>query len=167
MAVTLHEGKRYKIGKHPFLSGEYCSIYVVGITDEKVQLFQRFCEENQDVFKSVYISLKSIGHKTGAEEGFFHFGQCANDDNVCYLNDTRPKFLRIYCVRISEKILIVGGGGAKHVRAWQENKKLEDEVSWMIQISSDIKNAISKGRIKISRDGFNLEGELKFNYEEK
>lgn len=167
MAVTLHRGKRYKICRHPNLSGDFCTIYHIGVTDGRVALFERFLKENQDSGAiDILMRLKSIGHKTGAEVDFFKFGQCDEDEKICYLY-AEPPNLRLYCVRFSEKLIIIGGGAPKHVRAWQDDEKLKEEVHWMIQSSSDIYDKIKNKQLSISKDGFRFEGDLTFNYGDK
>ena len=45
-------------------------------------------------------------------------------DNVCALPVVSSK-LRLYCLRLSDKILILGNGGVKKTRTYNENDELK------------------------------------------
>jgi len=162
--LHIHEGKTYQIGPHT-LSGAACTIYHVGVKCIRNSLFSRFCEENSSNkyhlgIKDIIQRLTSIGATTGAVETFFKYKQW-KDPRVCYLY-AEPGDLRMYCIRLSEKIIIIGGGGGKSVATWQEDDKLSEEVIWMIQVFEDLRERLKTGVIKISDCGYRLEGNLMF-----
>lgn len=164
MDVNLHNGKKYYLAKHP-TSGDKCTIYTVAVHEIKNSLFNRLLDENNATnyhsgLLDVITRLTSIGSKTGALREFFKFGQW-KDERVCYLY-AEPPDLRVYCIWLSEKLIIIGGGAGKSVAKWQDDIKLTEEVSWMIQVITDLSN---KSDIAISKDGYRFEGNLKFNYE--
>jgi hypothetical protein len=82
------------------------------------------------------------------------------DDLVCALYDIPDKHLRLYCIRLDDHILIVGNGGPKDVRAWQDDAKLRREVTEMIHYSKIIRTKLNDGSLKISADGLKFEGDL-------
>lgn len=107
--------------------------------------------------------LKSLGHKTGCTENFFKLDEGLDpDDLVCALYDVPGTNLRLYCIRLSDQITILGGGGPKlkTIRAWQEDKNLEKEVHEMMRVSKIIRTKINNGDLRISEDGLRLEGDL-------
>ncbi len=126
------------------------NIYSIILDDSTVSLYEKFLIENKTKYivelKEINATLTSIG-KYGAREYFFRkrnegrFG-----DGVCALFDERNSYLRLYCIRVSDHLLIVGGGGVKSklIRSWQQDPALKIEAERMINISKDIKNGIVK-----------------------
>lgn len=70
--------------------------------------------------------------------------------------------LRLYCIKYGKEIVILGGGGVKDVRAWQDDPKLNEEASLIIKIAKEINQAIKEKDIKYSNDYMRLEGDLTF-----
>lgn len=144
------------------LSGDKASIYSI---DSEGSLLERFISEYREMFSQDLISiisrLKSIGHTVGALEIYFKKDEgLAWDDLVCALYDIPDKNLRLYCIRFNENLIIVGSGGPKNVRAWQEDPKLSKEVHEMMHYSNIIRKKISNGSLRISNDGLRFEGDL-------
>lgn len=69
--------------------------------------------------------------------------------------------VRLYCLRISDKILIVGNGDIKTTAKWQEDKKLIPHVELLIDTGKFIKSRISNGTIILSDK--EIIGNLKFS----
>ena len=75
-----------------------------------------------------------------------------------------PKYkLRLFCIRYGTEIIILGGGGVKEVRAWQDDPKLSSEASLTIKIAKHINQAIKDKDIEYSDDYMKLEGDLLFD----
>lgn len=55
--------------------------------------------------------------------------------------------LRLYCLRLSDKILIFGNGGVKDARSWQQSQCLAPYVKLLIDTSRFILSRIKKGTI--------------------
>lgn len=55
--------------------------------------------------------------------------------------------LRLYCLRLSDKILIFGNGDIKDTRAWQESSTLSTYVEMLIDTSRFIASRIKDGNI--------------------
>ena len=76
---------------------------------------------------------------------------------------TNPIINYVYIViKYGKKIIILGGGGVKDVRAWQDDPKLNAEASLIIKIASEILQAIKEKDIKYSNDFMKFEGDLTF-----
>ena len=164
MDVNLHKDKTYKLQELKQFNGSGCTIYTVGVKSLNALLFHKFEDENltenrQEVL-DIAATLRSIS-KHGAPLTAFKFGQGKPGDKTCYLY-CEPQDLRLYCIRVTEEILIIGTGGKKDVRTWQEDETLEDAMHWMMQVSEDVHERIKKDQIKISADGRKLEGNLIF-----
>lgn len=82
-------------------------------------------------------------------------------DGVCALYDIPNKRLRLYCIVYGTVAVILGGGGIKRVRVWQDDEFLRKHAELMIRISRIISLRIKEGDIKISDDGFT--GNIKIN----
>ena len=54
---------------------------------------------------------------------------------------------RLYCLRLSDKILVFGNGGIKDSRSWQESKALAPYVKLLIDTSRFISSRIKDGTI--------------------
>ena len=79
---------------------------------------------NKD-FNIILLALSKIIDKGALERFFRHEGKMS--DNVKALAIDSRK-LRLYCLRISDKIIILGNGGVKTTRTYQENEKLSGYV---------------------------------------
>ena len=57
--------------------------------------------------------------------------------------------LRLYCLRISERILVIGGGGIKKVQRFEDDAALNDIVRGLRVIERKIKAAVRKSGMDI------------------
>lgn len=96
-----------------------CTLYTIQFVndsmDEYEKFYTRFKDDllyNPDLMKIVRI-LGHIGD-VGALERFFR-PEGKMKDRVCALPVLNSK-LRLYCLRLSDKILIIGNGGVKNTR---------------------------------------------------
>ena len=162
---------KYKLVKLEQLSGHEASIYSVYIEDAKQTLFERFITENQADYlqeiKEILGKLKSIGHTTSAREQYFRLYEGKPGDGVCALYDETDKLLRLYCIRYGRSLIILGGGGPKEVDTWEEDEKLSEEVKLMMMVSKDIFKRTQEDEIYFTNNGFELEGDLNFNYNDE
>lgn len=69
--------------------------------------------------------------------------------------------LRVYCLKLSDNILVMGNGGEKNVQTYQEDPHLNDCVVKLQEIDRYLRDG--ERRMKIQRNGKELEGELTFN----
>ncbi len=93
--------------------------------------FEKFLMEFKDNatynkdFNAILLALSKIIDK-GALERFFRIEGRMNDHVSALSIDSRK--LRLYCLRISDQILILGNGGVKLSRTYQEDEKLSGYV---------------------------------------
>ena len=73
--------------------------------------------------------------------------------------------IRLYCLRISDKILIFGNGDIKDSKTWQESKTLSSYVELMMETSKFIASRIKDGKIFVVDK--ELIGNLNFTRDEK
>lgn len=96
-----------------------------------------------------HAKIKTIVER-GALERFFR-NEGHMNDNLCALSiDSRR--LRLYCLRISDQILIVGNGGEKITRTYQEDETLSGYVMDLQKFDELLKNAQKTGAISIENN---------------
>ena len=103
---------------------------------------------NQD-FQRIIVALEKIIER-GALERFFRIEGKMNDHVSALSLDSRS--LRLYCLRISDQILILGNGGAKMTRTYQEDETLSGYVMDLQQFDELLKEAQKKGCITIEKN---------------
>ncbi len=57
--------------------------------------------------------------------------------------------IRLYCLRLSDKILIFGNGGVKDAKRWEESETLAPYVKMLIDTSRFISSRIKDGTIVV------------------
>lgn len=117
--------------------------------------FEKFLNEfkenatyNKD-FNVILLALSKIIDK-GALERFFRNEGRMNDNVKALAIDSRK--LRLYCLRISDQILILGNGGVKTTRTYQEDSKLSGYVMDLQTFDKVLLNAQKSGKITIEKN---------------
>ena len=59
--------------------------------------------------------------------------------------------LRLYCLRLSDSVLIVGNGGAKNTRTYQEDEDLNGYVISLQKLDSLLKTDIENGIVRVEK----------------
>lgn len=86
----------------------------------------------------------------GALERFFRNEGRMKDNVKALAIDSRK--LRLYCLRISDQILILGNGGIKSTRTYQENELLSGYVMNLQKFDEVLLNAQKNGKITIEKN---------------
>ncbi len=86
----------------------------------------------------------------GAFERFFR-PEGKMNDNVCALSVV-PSKLRLYCLRLSDKILILGNGGVKKTRTYNEDDELKGYVLTLQKFDKLIKEGVEDGTITVTEN---------------
>ncbi len=92
--------------------------------------------------------------KKGFEERNFRY-ESKEKENVMALPVYGSR-LRLYCLRMSESVLIVGNGGVKNSRTYQEDENLNGYVISLKELSKLLSADIKAGRVKLEEA--NLDG---------
>ena len=103
---------------------------------------------NKD-FNAIVLALSKIIDK-GALERFFRIEGRMNDHVSALSIDSRK--LRLYCLRISDQILILGNGGVKLSRTYQEDEKLSGYVMNLQTFDKVLLKAQENGIITIEKN---------------
>ena len=103
---------------------------------------------NQD-FQKILLALEKIIDR-GALERFFRVEGRMTDHVSALAIDSRK--LRLYCLRISEQIMILGNGGVKNTRTYQEDVTLSGYVMDLQRFDELLKQAQRNGSITIEKN---------------
>ena len=103
---------------------------------------------NQD-FQKILLALEKIIDR-GALERFFRVEGKMTDHVSALAIDSRK--LRLYCLRISDQIMILGNGGVKNTRTYQEDATLSGYVMDLQRFDELLKQAQRNGSITIEKN---------------
>lgn len=129
---------------------ENVSLYSIHFESEDLTEFARFLDkfkENAELqrdFLRIVQAVQLIMSGGALERRFRPEGKM--NDGVCALPVLTGK-LRLYCLRLSDKVLIIGNGGVKEVATYQESEELTGYVMDLQKFDSIIKEAKSKGQV--------------------
>lgn len=159
---------KFKLKRLNF-SGQKAAFYTVVIDGSSIA-FKNFLDENMDNFQPelsrMLVKLNLMANKHGALDEFFKLNESSDDDEkvVAYYDDPE-KHLRVYCVRMSEQLVVLGGGGQKKkgIIKWQHDRKLRKEAELIMSVSKLIDSRIENGHLGISADGLFFIGNLELN----
>ena len=110
--------------------------------------FKEDAKLNED-YKKIILALEKIV-SVGAFERFFRPEGKMNDHVAALSIDSRK--LRLYCLRISDQILIVGNGGIKNSRTYQENEELSGYVMDLQEFDKLLAEAQKDGSVTIEKN---------------
>ncbi len=130
-----------------------CTMYTIQFLSDNDSEFEKFyakfkdeLEYNED-FQRLLNILGRIAD-FGALERFFR-PEGKMNDRVCALPVLKSK-LRLYCLRLSDKILILGNGGIKKTRTYNEDDVLKGYVITLQNFDRLIKDGVKEGSITIT-----------------
>lgn len=129
---------KFQLVKLSRFSGVKTSIYTVVVGNDVETLFDKFLQKHKDShlneIRQIIATLDAIGKRVGAQEIFFRRKKEGKaGDGVEALYDSPDAKLRLYCIRYGSVTLILGDGGEKNVRTWQEDKQLTKAASEIIK----------------------------------
>lgn len=117
--------------------------------------FEKFLNEFKDnatynrEFNVILLALSKIIDK-GALERFFRNEGRMNDNVKALAIDSRK--LRLYCLRISDQILILGNGVVKTTRTYQEDSMLSGYVMDLQSFDKVLLKAQKSGKVTIEKN---------------
>lgn len=131
---------------------ETASLYTIIFEKDDLSEFSKFMTRFRDNgrlqrdYQLILYALRKI-LENGVQERYFR-REGKYNDRVCALPIDSGK-LRLYCLRISDKILIIGNGGIKATRTYNEDSELNGYVMDLQQFDALLKEAENDGSIKI------------------
>lgn len=132
-----------------------CTMYTIQFTAETESEFERFYTKFKDnsVYNEDFERLLNILGRIadfGALERYFR-PEGKMNDRICALPVVRSK-LRLYCLRLSDKILILGNGGVKNTRTYNENEMLKGYVLTLQNFDRLVKEGVKDGSIIVTEN---------------
>ncbi|NTU74025.1 hypothetical protein HGB07_07770 [Candidatus Roizmanbacteria bacterium] len=103
--------------------------------------------------------LKEMSRESGFLGGFFKEKEGSRRD---YVVDLREDKLRLYCLRVDDFLLIVGSGGVKTTRTYQEDPHLLASVEDLQMVHDLFMRMYLSGKIRVDSNTGTLRGTLKF-----
>lgn len=149
-------------------TGENVSLYSPKYEGEEYTEFEKFLLKYKDTHtKDVQILIKRIDiiKQNGAEDRYFRYEGTTKDRVMALPSHLDTTNLRLYCLNISHKVLILGNGGIKTTKTYQEDNNLHKAVQVLQKIDIEIKRLQNKHIVTIS--GTNLNGPLTLTINEE
>lgn len=132
-----------------------CTMYTIQFLSDDDSEFEKFyanfrneLEYNED-FERLLNILGRIAD-FGALERFFR-PEGKMNDRVCALPVLKSK-LRLYCLRLSDKILILGNGGVKKTRTYDEDDALKGYVITLQNFDRLMRSGVKDGTISVTEN---------------
>lgn len=148
--------KKAKI--EPVRHSETASLYTIIFEDDDLSEFAKFLNRFKDNstlqrdYQMILYALQKI-MENGVQERYFRT-EGKYSDRVCAIPIDSGK-LRLYCLRISDKILILGNGGIKQTRTYNENQELNGYVMTLQKFDALLKAAEKEGSITVEETNLN------------
>ena len=126
-------------------TGKACKMYTFFLNDEVESEFNKFLDEidstagiTNELDKLIVVLNDGVLEINGAKERYFR-PEGKMGDRVCALPVLSTK-LRLYCIRISDEILIIGNGGVKTSKTYQDDPHLNNCVEILQKIDAKLKD---------------------------
>lgn len=131
---------------------EVVSLYSISFANDRTTEFEKFLQKfekqaqwNKDYQKVLY-ALSVILSK-GALERFFR-PESSMSDSVCAI-PIESGNIRLYCLRISDEILVIGNGGIKKTRTYNKDTVLLGYVIDLQEFERLLEKDIADGIVTI------------------
>lgn len=139
------------------------NFYGIRFSDESETLFDQFLDKYSgdkyaEDFDTITVWLDRIGERGALERHFRPEGHPRMGAVPADIGD-----LRLYCFRISDNILLFGGGGLKKVAAFQDDPELHSQVKITKKVGIKLLRYIERNQI--TAYGKQLFGKLTFEIE--
>lgn len=136
----------------PVKASEIATLYTIIFENDDMSEFSKFLTRFKDNgklqrdYQIILYALKKILENGVLERYFRREGKYT--DRVYALPIDSGK-LRLYCLRLSDKILILGNGGIKATRTYNEGSELNGYVMDLQRFDALLKEAEKDGSIQI------------------
>ncbi len=144
---------------------EKATLYSISFEKDGTTEFEKFVAEfeqnanyNSD-YQRIIAALQVVLDK-GALERFFRPEGKVND--AVQAIPIEGSKLRLYCLRISEQIVILGNGGVKNTRTYQDDPRLYGYVLDLQRFEKILKENIEKGYISVDEKELRCADQITF-----
>ncbi|MEM3091531.1 MAG: hypothetical protein QXD05_00135 [Candidatus Pacearchaeota archaeon] len=152
-------------------------IYTIKYNSKEYNEYEEFVYTHKDInpsgIKTIDILLENMVKKFGIRDGSFKRESPERPHNfrvyrILNERDEELKLplLRLYCIKLSNLAIIIGGGGIKDENKQKliENPELNDICNFLMKLDKLIDERVMNKEILINENG--LEGNLEFDTEE-
>lgn len=103
-----------------------------------------------------------MGHilQTGALERYFRYEGKMNDHVVAL--PVYKSRLRLYCLRMSDSVLIIGNGGKKDTKTYEESSELNGYVISLQKLDTLISEGVKDGSVTIEQTTISIDEDKTF-----
>jgi len=134
---------------------ENCTVYTIQFINDDLHEFEKFVSKiradatlNKD-YRAIARFIDQI-LDFGALERYFR-PEGKMNDSVMALPIIKSQ-LRLYCLRLSDKILILGNGGEKKTRTYNEDDSLKGYVVTLQKFEELLKAGVRDGTVTITEN---------------
>lgn len=144
-------------------NSEKCTMYTIHFLSEDDSELEKFISRFRDNakynsdFQSILIFMERILANGSLERYFRREGKM--DDSVVAMPVLKSK-LRLYCLRLSDHILVIGNGGVKDTRTYEENDELQGYVMTLQKFERLLKKEAEIGNVEITET--EIKGDIRF-----
>lgn len=147
--------------------GEKVSLYSPRFEGEEYTEFERFLLTYKDTHPTdvqVIIRRLDIIKQNGADDRYFRYEGTMQDRVMGLPSHLDTALLRLYCLNLSHKVLILGNGGEKTTQTYEEDMRLHRCVQTLQKIDIEIKRKEHQQIVTVI--GTKLIGPLTFTIED-
>ncbi len=131
-------------------NSDKCTVYTIQFLGDELDEFNKFVAKfredsqlNAD-YRAIIRYVEQIIERYFRNEGKMR-------DSVVALPTLRSK-LRLYALRLSDKIIILGNGGVKTTRTYEEDNELQGYVVTLQKFEELLKSGVKDGSVVISEN---------------
>ena len=139
---------------------EKIKYYTIQIENEDRSETQKFVDrfkesEYRFEFEVIFYHIKKMGEKRGADERFFRYEREAHALPPYFEGEGGN--LRLYCIRISNDIVILGNGGVKTADTYQDSPDCKPHIELLLNFNFVFTQHVKEGEITIEEKNINAE----------
>lgn len=144
--------------------GDNCTLYSLLFLRDSDSEFEKFVNRFIDSaeYNDDYADIAAFVNRimdVGAKERFFR-PEGNVSDSVVALPTIKSK-LRLYCLRLSDKILILGNGGVKKTRSYNEDPELRGYVLTLQKFERLLREGVDEGSVIITESSIETDNIFK------
>lgn len=134
-------------------SGDSCTMYTIQFLSDDKSEFEKFVSKfrNDAVLNTDFQTIMRFVQQilsNGALERYFR-PEGKMRDSVVALPILKSK-LRLYCLRLTDKILILGNGDVKNSKTYEEDETLQGYVMDLQKFEELLKQEVLSGNVEIT-----------------
>jgi len=145
-----------KVTIEEVLKTDVASLFTICFDGDDATEFQKFIEKfkedasRQEELSVILTAINRMLNASGFLERYFR-PEGKMKDHVVALPIESSK-IRLYCLRMSDQVLIVGNGGVKRTKTYEDSEELNGYVITLQKLDNILINEIKKGSLSIVKN---------------